>query len=119
MMMAKGKYRKSKAAKVARRKPSEAEFLEGIERSQPFGNDEIDRHDGDGHDGKGRRERNVARCALMRVDRHADKETRVTDNLRDDVIAQCERESEDGTGHHAGERQRQNDVAEGLARARA
>ena len=60
---------------------------ERIERPSAAGQAEIDRHDQDGHDGEGGGQRDVARGALVDVDRPADKEAGVAEGLRDDVVA--------------------------------
>ena len=73
----------------------------------------------DRHDGEGGRERDVAGRALLRIDHLADDERRRADDLRDDVVAERQREGEDRAGDDARRRQRQDHMAKRLARRSA
>ena len=81
---------------------------ERIEGSHPLGAPEIEAHDDDRHDGEGGGERDIARRALMGIDRLADEEPRRADDLRDDVVAQRQREGEDRAGDDARQRERKD-----------
>src|SRR5262249_55645369 len=60
-------------------------------------------------------QRDIPGGALQLIDRHTDEGARTADQLRDDVVAERQREGEDGAGGDAGNRQRQDDAPEGLA----
>ena len=59
---------------------------------------QIDGHDHDRHDGEGGGQRNIARRALVRIDRLADEGAEVADDAGNDVVAQRQREGEDRAG---------------------
>src|SRR5574343_1665222 len=87
--------------------------LERIEGPQPTRQRQIERDQHDRHHGERGRQRNIAGRALLHIHEVADEQPGRPDQGRDDVIAQRQREGEDGAGHHAGERQRQQHMAEG------
>src|SRR5581483_1623238 len=68
---------------------------ERIEGSEPLHDGEVDRHDYDRHHGERGCQRQVAGGALVLIDELADEGPRRADQIRDDVIAQGEREGED------------------------
>src|SRR3546814_19344395 len=115
-MSSSGRCRNSRPPAAASFNAVGAPDLERIERSQPARAPEIEAHDDDRYDGEGGGQRDVAGGALVDIDRLADEEARGADDLRDDVIAQRQREGEDRAGDDARQRQRQYHRGEGLAR---
>src|SRR3546814_10127477 len=106
-MSSSGRCRNSRPPAAASFNAVGAPDLERIERSQPARAPEIEAHDDDRYDGEGGGQRDVAGGALVDIDRLADEEARGADDLRDDVIAQRQREGEDRAGEDARQRQRE------------
>src|SRR5215211_677844 len=116
-MISKGTCRKSSAPMAASVKPNGAFSLyglEGIEGSQSAGDQKISHHDHNRSHRHCRGERNIPRSPLIRIDCLPDEEARIPERLWDDKVSEGQGERENGTRDNAGERQRQDHVAEGL-----
>src|SRR5262245_48685487 len=105
-MKASGRMRNSTPPMAATRKPRPAGLplrpSERIEGPEALGNRQIDAHHDDRDEGEGGGHRDVAGGALQAVDGHADERPGAADLLRDDVVAEGQREGEDRAGGDAG-----------------
>src|ERR1700687_2274322 len=121
-MTSTGRCRNAMPPQAAIRIGSGAEVLvrsERIQSPKALRHREIDRDEHDRYDRERGGERHVSGGALLLIDHHANEISRRADYLRDDVVAEREREREHGSRGDAGHGERYRHVPESLAGPRA
>src|SRR3712207_450596 len=103
MISANGTWRKSTPDSVASFSHGDAagvlaDFLDRIKSSLALDHPQVNRNHDDRHQREGGGEREIACHALLAVHDLADVLRRIPDDLGNDVVPQCERECENGSG---------------------